>query len=155
MQRRLEAGRLAQRVFDQQDPGRPHHLDQRLAQVIFCVRVAHRVDHDSNGVESGIGRLDRLLHGRLTHGQVEPHAIDERAVEIPADGGVRGRVADDQRLRIGLLTLGERARRVEAIDVGLGPERHRQRDGVDPNPLGTQQARLTDGVTEVCAPVAD
>jgi hypothetical protein len=145
----------AQGVFDQQHPGRSHHLDQRLAEIILGVGVAHRIDHDANGVESGLGRLDGLLDGGLTHREVELHRIDQRAVEIPADGHRCSRVADDQRLRIGLLTLGKGPRRVEAIDVGLRPERYRQRDGVYPNPLGPEQARLTDRVAEVRAPIAD
>ena len=155
MQGGLEAGRLTQRVFDQQDPWWAHHLDKCLAKVVLGVGIAHRVDHDPHRVEPGLGRFDRLLEGRLTGDQVELNRVDQRAVEIPAHGRPGGGVADDQRLGRGLLALRERMRRVEPIDEGLGAERHRERDRVHPNPLGAQQARLADRVTEVLAAIAD
>ena len=155
MQRGLEAGRLAGCALDQEHPWRPDHLDQCLAQIVFRVGVADHVDHDPHRVESGLGGLHGLLDRGFAGGEVELDGLDQRAVQVPANRGPGRRVADDQRLRIGLLPLGERPRRVEPIDVGFGAEGHGERHGVDANPLGAQQARLAHGVAEILAAVAD
>ena len=155
MQRRLETGRVPNGVLDQEHAGGPDDLDQRFAQVVFCVRVAYRVDNDAQRVESGLGGFHRLLDDGLADRQVEWHGADQRAVEVPADGRPRRGIADDQRLGIGLLSLGEGARRVQPVDVDLGAERHRERNRVHPNPFGAQQARFADRVAEVLAAIAD
>ena len=93
--------------------------------------------------------------GRLAGGEIDLRRVELGAVEIPANGRPGRSVAHDDRLRVGLLALVDRARRVQPVDPRLGADGHFERDGVDPNAFRVQQPRLRDRVAEVGAPVAD
>ena len=138
MQRGLQAGRLAEGVLHKQHARRPHHLDQSLTEVVLRVGVEHGVHHHAHRVKPRFGRGDGLLEDRLPNWKVELDGVDERAVEVPANRRMRGGVGHDQCLAIGLLALGQSSRGIQPVDIGLGPDGDRERDGVDAYPLGPQ-----------------
>ena len=85
MERRLQAGRIPQRVLDQQHTRRSDHLDQRLAEVVLGVGVANRVHHHTHRVKPRLGRRDGLLDDRLPNREVQLHRVEEGSVEVPAN----------------------------------------------------------------------
>ena len=154
-QRRLQARRVAVHLLDEEDARRPDDLHERLAEVVLGVGVEHRVDRDPDAVESRDGRLDGLDERRLAVGEVDLRGAQQGAVEVPPHGRRGGRVAHDHGLGARLLALVDRPRRVEAVDAGLGPDRHAQNDGVDADAFGVQEPCLRDRVAQVRAAVAD
>jgi hypothetical protein len=152
---RLQAGRVALRLLHQEHARRPDDLDQRLANVVLGIRVLDRVDRDPHGVEAGGGGLDDVRERGLSGRQADLRGVEQRAVEVPPHGGGGRGVADDHGLRVRLLTLVDRAGRVEPVDARLGSERHVQGKDIHTHAFGVQQARLGDRVAEVGAPVAD
>ena len=100
-------------------------------------------------------RSDGLLEDRLPNREIELDGVDERPIQVPASRRLGGRVRHDQRLGIGLLSLGQGPRCIQPIDVGLRPDGDRERDGVDANPFGAQQPGFADSIAKVCSPVAD
>jgi len=153
MERRLEAAGVARRRLDEEDARGADDLDQGLPQVVLRVGVADRVDHDPDGVESGIAGLHQLAHRRLAHREIEFDRADQGAVEVPADGGRGDAIADESGADGRLLTLCQRSRRAEPVDVGLHPGGNLERQRVHPHTFGAEQPSLGHGVAKVCAPV--